>query len=114
MGILNAIEDAAGAVVEGAKDALGFGEQKQENEVVATANLEPTPTIENDEVAQVTEPTPTQTVRKYTVQAGDSLSKISKEFYGNSHDYMKIFEANRDVLSDPDRISVGQELVIPN
>ena len=51
--------------------------------------------------------------RTYTVQAGDSLSKISKQFYGNANDYNKIFEANRDVLSDPDKISPGQTLQIP-
>src|SRR3954451_8398182 len=51
--------------------------------------------------------------RRYTVKAGDSLSKISREFYGNAGEYMKIFEANRDKLSDPDKIQPGQELVIP-
>jgi nucleoid-associated protein YgaU len=49
----------------------------------------------------------------YTVQAGDSLSKISKELYGNGSEYMKIFEANRDVLSDPNKIRPGQTLKIP-
>ncbi len=52
-------------------------------------------------------------VRKYTVQSGDSLSKIAKDHYGNANDYMKIFEANRDKLSDPDKIQPGQELIIP-
>jgi LysM repeat protein len=52
-------------------------------------------------------------MRRYTVKSGDSLSKISKEFYGNAGDYMKIFEANRDKLSDPNKIQPGQELVIP-
>jgi nucleoid-associated protein YgaU len=51
--------------------------------------------------------------RTYTVKPGDSLSKISKELYGNASEYMKIFEANRDVLSDPDKISPGQTLKIP-
>ncbi|MDZ4802816.1 MAG: LysM peptidoglycan-binding domain-containing protein [Bryobacteraceae bacterium] len=50
---------------------------------------------------------------KYTVQSGDTLSKIAKERYGNASDYMRIFEANRDKLSDPNMIKVGQELVIP-
>jgi nucleoid-associated protein YgaU len=50
----------------------------------------------------------------YTVAAGDSLSKIAKHFYGNANDYTKIFEANRDKLSDPNAIKVGQELLIPN
>ena len=50
----------------------------------------------------------------YTVAAGDSLSKIAKQFYGNANEYMKIFEANKDKLSDPNAIKVGQQLVIPN
>jgi len=52
--------------------------------------------------------------RTYTVAPGDSLSKIAKNFYGNAGQYMKIFEANKDTLSDPDKIKVGQELVIPD
>ena len=52
--------------------------------------------------------------KTYTVKAGDTLSKISKQFYGNASDYMKIFEANRDKLQDPDKIQPGQELKIPD
>ena len=51
--------------------------------------------------------------RTYTVKAGDTLSKIAKEQYGDSGDYMKIFNANKDKLSDPDKIQPGQNLVIP-
>jgi nucleoid-associated protein YgaU len=51
--------------------------------------------------------------RTYTVKRGDSLSKISQELYGSAADYMKIYEANRDVLSDPNTISPGQILKIP-
>jgi nucleoid-associated protein YgaU len=51
--------------------------------------------------------------RTYTVQSGDTLSKISKQFYGDSNKYMRIFEANKDKLKDPDRIQPGQVLVIP-
>lgn len=54
-----------------------------------------------------------QATRHYTVQAGDTLSKISKQFYGTPNQYTKIFEANRDKLQSPDRIQVGQELTIP-
>jgi len=50
----------------------------------------------------------------YTVAAGDSLSKIAKQFYGSANDYMKIFEANKDKLADPNTIKIGQQLVIPN
>lgn len=55
----------------------------------------------------------TSATRTYTVKAGDTLSKISKQFYGDANKYMKIFDANRDKLKDPDKIQVGQELVIP-
>jgi nucleoid-associated protein YgaU len=51
--------------------------------------------------------------RTYTVQSGDSLSKISKQFYGDANDYMKIFNANKDTLTDPDKIKPGQKLNIP-
>ena len=55
----------------------------------------------------------TPAARTYTVQGGDSLSKISKQFYGDANKYIKIFEANKDKLADPDKIKPGQELVIP-
>jgi len=49
----------------------------------------------------------------YEVAAGDNLSKIAKKFYGNANAYMKIFEANKDQLADPDKIKPGQKLRIP-
>ncbi|HEY8223907.1 MAG TPA: LysM peptidoglycan-binding domain-containing protein [Pyrinomonadaceae bacterium] len=49
----------------------------------------------------------------YEVKAGDNLSKISKQFYGDPNEYMRIFYANRDKLRDPDQIQVGQKLTIP-
>lgn len=58
-------------------------------------------------------PAAAATARKYTVKSGDSLSKIAKEFYGDASQYMKIFEANKDQLDDPNKVQVGQELNIP-
>jgi len=52
--------------------------------------------------------------RTYTVKPGDSLSKIAEQFYGKGSEYNRIFEANRDKLSDPNKISAGQQLVIPS
>ena len=54
-----------------------------------------------------------QGAQTYTVKAGDTLSKISKQHYGDANEYMRIFYANRDKLKDPDKIQVGQELSIP-
>jgi nucleoid-associated protein YgaU len=49
----------------------------------------------------------------YTVKAGDTLSKIAKQFLGDANAYRAIFDANRDQLSDPDKIKPGQVLKIP-
>jgi len=52
-----------------------------------------------------------QVDQTYTVQPGDTLSKISKQYYGDANKYPKIAKANN--LEDPDKIKVGQRLVIP-
>ncbi|AOA73864.1 MAG: peptidoglycan-binding protein LysM [Stenotrophomonas rhizophila] len=49
----------------------------------------------------------------YTVKSGDSLSKIAKNELGDGNAWKKIFEANRDVLDDPDKIFPGQTLKLP-
>ncbi|HUQ87065.1 MAG TPA: LysM peptidoglycan-binding domain-containing protein [Vicinamibacterales bacterium] len=49
----------------------------------------------------------------YTVKAGDTLSKIAKDHLGNANAYMKIFDINKDQLSDPDKIKPGQVLKLP-
>lgn len=51
---------------------------------------------------------------KHTVESGESLSLIAKKYYGKASEYMKIFNANTDVLKDPNLIYPGQELVIPH
>jgi nucleoid-associated protein YgaU len=56
---------------------------------------------------------PAATETTYTVKPGDTLSKIAKEHLGNANAYMDIFNANRDQLSDPDKIKPGQVLKIP-
>lgn len=51
--------------------------------------------------------------RTYTVKLGDTLSAIALEHYGDANKYPRIFDANRDVLNDPDKIYPGQVLRIP-
>jgi nucleoid-associated protein YgaU len=71
------------------------------------------------EVAKAPEPEPEpveQAVpegRIYEVVAGDTLGAIAQKYYGKASEYMKIFEANRDILDNPDLIKVGQKLKIP-
>jgi nucleoid-associated protein YgaU len=50
----------------------------------------------------------------HTVESGESLSKISKHYYRDANKYMEIFNANKDQLTDPNLIKVGQKLKIPN
>lgn len=62
---------------------------------------------------QMTVASPAPEARYYTVKSGDSLSKISREMYGDANQYQAIFEANQPMLSDPDKIYPGQKLRIP-
>ena len=52
-------------------------------------------------------------VEYYVIQSGDSLSKIAEKFYQNAMEYPRIFEANREVIKDPDLIYPGQKIRIP-
>ena len=73
------------------------------NDVVADITVKPKPGVE----------APVSSMKTYTVKAGDTLSKIARDYLGNANEYMKIFEANKDQLSDPDKIKPGQVLKIP-
>ena len=70
------------------------------------------PGWENEVVADI-QATDTSIYGKYTVKSGDTLSAISKRFLGSANRYMDIFNVNKDQLSDPDKIKVGQTLTIP-
>ena len=76
------------------------------------------PTWKNDVVAEIKvtgggAAGGAQAAKTYTVQSGDTLSKIAKQHLGDANAYMKIFNANKDQLSDPDKIKPGQVLKIP-
>jgi nucleoid-associated protein YgaU len=76
---------------------------------------EPEPgAAETGAAAPEVQATPEASGRTYTVQSGDTLWKIADEMYGKGSKYMKIFEANSDLLEHPDRIYPGQELSIPD
>ena len=74
------------------------------------------PTWQQDVVADIKATGGTggaQAASTYTVQSGDTLGKIAKDQLGNANAYMDIFNANKDQLSDPDKIKPGQVLKIP-
>jgi nucleoid-associated protein YgaU len=56
---------------------------------------------------------PADQARSYTVQSGDSLSKIAKHVYGDANKWHAIFDANRDKIRNPDLIQPGQVLTLP-
>ena len=72
------------------------------------------PTWQKDVVAdiQVTGG-PAPAAKTYTVKAGDTLSQIAKDHLGSAGSYMKIFDLNKDQLTDPDKIKPGQVLRLP-
>lgn len=69
--------------------------------------------VENIEANGLNAPPAAGKVEYYTIVSGDTLSKLAKRFYGNARDYPRIFEANREVIKDPDLIYVGQKIRIP-
>ena len=81
-----------------------------EKAVLMAGNIEG---VEAVDTSGVTAPAQTVTVEFYTIQKGDTLSGIAKKFYGKASDYPKIFEANREVIKDPDLIYPGQVIRIP-
>ena len=98
----------AGAAMAAKAVAGHFGNKAEEDEselVTAESGVAPTP--------QVSPAAAQAEVRTYTVVSGDNLSRIAKQFYGNANDWPKIFDANRDKISNPDLIQVGQVLRIP-
>ncbi len=90
----------------------GFAENQatREKVVLIVGNTAGIAKVQDDMTVEVQEPEATY----HTVQSGDTLSKIAKEVYGNANDYNKIFEANKPMLSDPNKIYPGQVLRIPN
>ena len=61
----------------------------------------------------VVAPAATNTVEYYEIVSGDTLSAIAQKYYGKASAYPRIFEANREVIKDPDKIYVGQKIRIP-
>jgi len=76
---------------------------------LALGNVKGVESVDNNMRVTVTAP-PSQF---HTVESGDSLSKIAGKYYGDVHKYNLIFEANKPMLSDPDKIYPGQVLRIP-
>ncbi len=126
---LDALKQKYGSVIDYAqKRGVSIKNIHIENEKLLIRGAAPNTQIKNevwdkikaidpkyaDLTADITiDPTLKVPEKYYEVVAGDTLSKISKQFYGDMTKYMKIFEANKDQLTDPNKIQVGQKLRIP-
>jgi nucleoid-associated protein YgaU len=114
-----AIQTAKGFRMEGSAEErdgkLYFkGMVKNQDEVNKIWDaIKTVPDWRNDIVGEITIDPNAPKTHTYTVKSGDTLSKIAKEHLGDANAYMKIFDANKDQLSDPDKIKPGQVLKIP-
>ena len=104
---LDVVFDGASGTVTVSGEAAD--QATKEKVVLCCGNVEKVATV-ND---MMTVATPADESKYYTVVKGDNLSKISKQFYGDPNKYPKIFEANKPMLTHPDKIYPGQLLRIP-
>ena len=81
----------------------------KEKIILATGNVHGIAAVDDNMTVDLSQPAS----QYYTVVKGDTLSKIAKEFYGDANSYQKIFEANKPMLTHPDKIYPGQNLRIP-
>ncbi len=81
-----------------------------EKAVLMAGNVKGVSEVRSDAVSA---PVATEKVEYYEIVSGDTLSAVAKKYYGKSSAYMRIFEANREVIKDPNKIYVGQKIRIP-
>ena len=114
LGALNLKVDGLDVGFDGASgtvtvSGVAADQATKEKVVLCCGNVERVSAV-ND---MMTVATPADESKYYTVVKGDNLSKISKEFYGTPNKYPQIFEANKPMLTHPDKIYPGQLLRIP-
>lgn len=85
------------------KAILIAGNVKGVEKVIADDLIAPPPAPEEEEAKE----------DFYTIKSGDTLGAVAKHYYGKASAYMRIFEANRDIISDPNKIYPGQKIRIP-
>ena len=99
------VKDGTVAISGSAEDAVAV-----EKAVLMAGNVQGIAKVDASAVAA---PASVEEVDYYLIESGDTLSKIAQRFYGDASAYPKIFEANREVIKDVDRIFVGQKIRIP-
>ncbi|MBD8572356.1 MULTISPECIES: peptidoglycan-binding protein LysM [Pseudomonas syringae group] len=87
-------------------------QEEKEKILVTLGNIEGVEKVDDQMIVASSAPAATES-KFYEVKKGDTLSKISKEMYGYANKYQKIFDANKPMLKDVDKIYPGQKLRIP-
>ncbi len=105
-GLAIAFDGASGVVTVAGKAATA---EIKEKILLCCGNVAGVASVED----KLTVAEPADAPQFYTVVKGDTLSKVAKQYYGNANAYMKIFEANKPMLTHPDKIYPGQMLRIP-
>ena len=88
----------------------------KDNAVLMVGNIKGVEKVIADDLRvppPVEEEEPEEKAEFYEIVSGDTLGKIAERYYGKASDYMRIFEANREIIEDPDRIYPGQKIRIP-
>ena len=106
------VDELSVAYNDGVVDMAGSAASAEEKEraVIVAGNVKGVEEVKADNLAA---PTQTDEIDYYTIESGDTLSAIAKRYYGDALQYVKIFEANRGIISDPDKIYPGQKIRIP-
>ena len=99
------VENGVATISGEAKSAAAL-----EKTILMAGNVKGVSEVRSDDV---TAPAPTEKVEYYEIVSGDTLSAVAKKYYGKGSAYIRIFEANREVIKDPDKIYPGQKIRIP-
>jgi LysM repeat protein len=105
------VENLEVEVVDGVAKLKGkvISSEAYEKTVLMVGNILGISSVETDELEGAIE----EGSQYYEIAKGDTLWKVAQNFYGNGSKYQQIFEANREVIKDPDAIFVGQKIRIP-
>lgn len=106
------IQDLNVAFNDGVVELSGSADSAEamEKAVLMAGNVQGVSEVKADGISA---PPQAAQVEYYVIQKGDSLSAIAKRYYGNAQDYPRIFDANREVIKNPDLIYPGQKIRIP-
>ncbi|MEN8782078.1 MAG: peptidoglycan-binding protein LysM [Desulfobacterales bacterium] len=106
------IQDLNVAYNDGVVELSGSADSAEamEKAVLMAGNVQGVSEVKADGISA---PPQAAQVEYYVIQKGDSLSAIAKRYYGNAQDYPRIFDANREVIKNPDLIYPGQKIRIP-